>query len=64
MPASPATATVGQPLMYTITVTNLGPSPATGLTLRDTLPAGVQFVSTDRGLLDPATGRPAPAPYR
>lgn len=36
---------VGQPLTYTVTVSNAGPDPATGVTLVDTLPAGVTFVS-------------------
>jgi uncharacterized repeat protein (TIGR01451 family) len=35
----------GNQLTYTITVTNDGPSTATGVTLADTLPAGVTFVS-------------------
>ena len=35
----------GQDLTYTITVENAGPDPATGVTLSDTLPAGVTFVS-------------------
>jgi uncharacterized repeat protein (TIGR01451 family) len=32
-------------LTYTVTVSNAGPSPATGVVLTDTLPAGVTFVS-------------------
>jgi uncharacterized repeat protein (TIGR01451 family) len=32
-------------LVYTVTVFNAGPSPATGVVLTDTLPAGVTFVS-------------------
>jgi uncharacterized repeat protein (TIGR01451 family) len=55
--ASPAPATVGQPLTYTVTVTNNGPGPATGVVLHDTLPAGVTFVSSSLGGLDPATGQ-------
>ena len=35
----------GPDLTYTITVENAGPDPATGVTLSDTLPAGVTFVS-------------------
>jgi hypothetical protein len=32
-----------KPLTYTITVSNGGPAPATGVTLTDALPAGVQL---------------------
>jgi uncharacterized repeat protein (TIGR01451 family) len=44
---SPNPATVGVPLTYTITVTNLGPDaePAAGATVVDLLPRGVVFVS-------------------
>ncbi len=42
---SPDPVTVGQNLTYTLTVTNSGPDPATGVTLDDTLPGGVSFVS-------------------
>jgi uncharacterized repeat protein (TIGR01451 family) len=37
---------VGGTLVYTIGVTNLGPSPATGVTVTDTLPAGLSYVSS------------------
>jgi len=44
--ASPAPVLVGTNLTYLLVVTNTaGPSPATGVTLTDTLPAGVTFVS-------------------
>lgn len=44
---SPLSATTlpGGTIAYTITVTNLGPNAATGITLTDTLPAGVSFGS-------------------
>lgn len=42
---SAATAQVGSELTYTVTVFNDGPSPAEGVTVVDTLPAGVTFVS-------------------
>ncbi len=38
-------AAVGMQLDYTVTLTNNGPSDATGVVLNDTLPAGVTFVS-------------------
>ncbi len=40
----------GSTVTYTVTVTNNGPSPATGVTLTDTLPAGVTFVSATDSL--------------
>ena len=43
--ASTALATVNQPLTYTLVATNAGPSSATNVTVTDTLPAQVQFVS-------------------
>lgn len=45
--ADPAVA--GGSLTYTVTVTNNGPSTATGVSLTDTLPAGVTFVSSTPG---------------
>jgi len=43
--SGPTTGAVGTPLAYTFTVTNNGPSPATGVTLTQVLPAGINFVS-------------------
>ncbi|HEY3128912.1 MAG TPA: SBBP repeat-containing protein [Acidobacteriota bacterium] len=43
--SSPGSATIGTGLTYTISVSNAGPSTATGVTVTDTLPAGVTFVS-------------------
>ncbi|MBJ7472396.1 MAG: DUF11 domain-containing protein, partial [Solirubrobacteraceae bacterium] len=41
-----ATANVGDVLTYTLTATNDGPSTATGATITDTLPTGLQIVAT------------------
>jgi len=43
--ASPNPVAAGSNLTYTLAVTNRGPSAATGVTLNDTLPSGVTFVS-------------------
>src|SRR5207244_3959129 len=45
----PASVTTSSPITYTVTATNNGPSPATGVTVTDTLPAGVGFVSASSG---------------
>jgi uncharacterized repeat protein (TIGR01451 family) len=42
---SPDPVALGNALNYTVTVTNNGPSAATGVTLTDTLPAGITFGS-------------------
>jgi uncharacterized repeat protein (TIGR01451 family) len=43
--AIPSQATAGAQLLYTVTVRNNGPDDATGVTVVDTLPAGVTFVT-------------------
>jgi uncharacterized repeat protein (TIGR01451 family) len=43
--SSAPTVAVGAPFSYTINVSNLGPATATSVSLVDTLPAGVGFVS-------------------
>ena len=52
--AAPGPVLVGQPLAFQVTVTNHGAGPATGVTLRDRLPAGATFLAASRGGLDPA----------
>ena len=44
-PTPPIRSRSGQQLTYTVGVSNAGPSSATGITLTDTLPAGVTFNS-------------------
>jgi uncharacterized repeat protein (TIGR01451 family) len=48
---SPDPVSVGQPLIYTLTVTNNGPSSASGVMLTDLLPKGVRLraAQTDHG---------------
>ncbi|CCW06209.1 Kelch repeat-containing protein [Bacillus sp. GeD10] len=48
---SPDPIMVGQDLTYTVTVTNNGPSAATGVTLKDVLPSSVTFVSASPGCI-------------
>ena len=48
--AAPTSAAASSQVTYTITVTNSGPSNATGLTLVDGLPAGAVFSSSDPGI--------------
>jgi large repetitive protein len=44
---APATATPGTEIDYMLEIVNNGPSPATDVSVVDTLPAGLQFVSAD-----------------
>ncbi len=49
--ASPTSATVGaDDITLTVTVTNIGPSPASNVTLTESLPPGVTFVSASGGI--------------
>jgi uncharacterized repeat protein (TIGR01451 family) len=45
MTLSPSAATLNNPLTYTISVTNYGPSIATNVIITDTLPGGATYVS-------------------
>lgn len=47
--SAPSTVAAGGTLAYDLTVTNDGPDPATGVSIEDTLPAGVIFQSADAG---------------
>ncbi|WP_433249330.1 DUF7507 domain-containing protein [Streptosporangium sp. CA-135522] len=51
-------ATVGQTVTYRIAVRNAGPNDATGVTVKDVLPAGLSLVSatSSAGAYDPGTG--------
>jgi large repetitive protein len=51
---APPTVDPGGQIGYQLGVRNNGPSDATGVTLTDTLPAGVQFVSADPGCAEAA----------
>jgi uncharacterized repeat protein (TIGR01451 family) len=51
---SPDPAVVGELLTYTLTVTNNGPSGASGVIIRDTLPANATFVSASSGCTESA----------
>jgi uncharacterized repeat protein (TIGR01451 family) len=52
------TPNVGNTITYTITLTNLGPDAATGVTVQDLLPAGLTFVSAtpSEGTYDSTSG--------
>lgn len=47
--ALPDPVTTGEPLTYTLTITNNGPDNATGLIITDTLATGVTFVDASAG---------------
>ena len=47
--AAPEPVIVGSNLVYSISITNLGPNTATGVTVSNRIPAGVSFVSATGG---------------
>ena len=53
------TPNLGENVTFSIVVSNAGPHPATGIAVNDSLPAGVEFVSSNTavGNYDPVTGR-------
>ena len=53
---SPDPAFAGESLTYTMTVTNDGPTAASGVTVRDRLPAGVTYASGPAFCNEPHTG--------
>ena len=56
--AAPSPVTAGNQLTYTLTANNNGPSDATGVSIADTLPAGVTYVSasSSQGTVSQANG--------
>jgi uncharacterized repeat protein (TIGR01451 family) len=56
---SDATPKVGDNVIFTVTLSDLGPDPATGVQLSDVLPAGLTFVSAtpSQGTYSSATGQ-------
>jgi uncharacterized repeat protein (TIGR01451 family) len=47
--SGPASVTASSNYTYTVSITNLGPSPASGVVVTDTLPAGLSFVGASGG---------------
>jgi uncharacterized repeat protein (TIGR01451 family) len=58
--ASPSQVTVGQPVTFTLTLSNTTTSPITVTSLSDSLPSGFTFSSNGAGTLGVPTTSPAP----
>ena len=56
--AAPSPVTAGNQLTYTLTANNNGPSDATGVSIADTLPTGVTYVSasSSQGTVSQSSG--------
>jgi VWFA-related protein len=52
----PPTPDVGSDVVFTITVSNAGPSNATGVVVTDQLPSGFTYVTDSSGAYNPTTG--------
>ena len=53
---NPTRVVIGDTVTYTLTLRNAGPDTATGVVVRDELPAGVSYVRHRGGDYDPDTG--------
>jgi len=51
--SGPASVNAGQNIVYTITVTNAGPTAATGTVVNDSTPVGIAFLSNSNGCTTP-----------
>jgi uncharacterized repeat protein (TIGR01451 family) len=60
--SAPTSVAAGASFDYTLTVNNIGSVPATGITVKDTLPAGVALTSITTTSLFVCTPTAAPAP--
>jgi uncharacterized repeat protein (TIGR01451 family) len=49
--AGPAVVAAGEPITYTLTISNMGNSPATDLVVTDTLPSGANYLDGSGGTL-------------
>ncbi len=52
-----ASPSAGEQIVYTLSVSNAGPSVATGVAVEDVLPAGIQYLTSDSPSYDSQSGR-------